>query len=168
MTTSTPCLHDFTVNDINGKAVSLSEYKGKTVLLVNVASFCGYTPQYEQLQALYTKYKDEGLVVLAFPANDFGAQEPGTNSEIKEFCTHNYGVTFPLFEKITVKGTGIHPLYIWLVSGGGGKEFGGEIPWNFEKFLINGKGQIVARFNYRTPPDDQQVLLAITAQLREK
>lgn len=165
MATTPNTFHQFTVNNIAGKPTSLNDFKGRVVLVVNVASYCGYTPQYEQFQKLYTAYHAKGLDVVAFPSNDFGAQEPGTNSEIQEFCTVNYGVTFPLFEKITVKGPDAHPLYQWLTATENGEPHGGEIPWNFEKFLIDKDGHIIARFNYRTPPDDPQVVAAIEAAL---
>lgn len=165
MLTTQQTFFDFSANTIDGKPQQLDTYRGKVVLVVNVASFCGYTPQYEQLQALYTKYADSGLVVVAFPSNDFGAQEPGTSAEIREFCSMNYGVTFPLFEKIVVKGADMHPLYKWLVAGGGKQEFAAEIPWNFEKFLISKEGHVIGRFNYKVRPDDPQVLSAIEQAL---
>jgi glutathione peroxidase len=161
----TPTLYDFSVNTIDGSATKLDTYNGKVVLVVNVASMCGHTPQYEQLQQLHETYADRGLVILGFPANDFGAQEPGSNAEIKEFCTSNFGVTFPMFEKISVKGPATHPLYSWLVAGGGQSTFAGDIPWNFEKFLIDRDGQVINRFNYRVKPDDAAVVSAIEAAL---
>lgn len=166
MVTEPTSFHQFTMQSIDGKPAPLDQFSNNVVLVVNVASFCGYTPQYEQLQEIYTEYKDKGFAVAAFPSNDFGAQEPGTNAEIHTFCTTNYGVTFPLFEKITVKGAEMHPLYRWLTNGGGHDEFGGEIPWNFEKFLIDKNGQVIGRFNYRTPPNDPQIIAAIEAALK--
>ncbi len=162
----TPTLHNFSLADVDGKTTNLSDFEGKVALVVNVASMCGYTYHYEYLEQLYQKYKAKGFTVLAFPANDFGEQEPGTNQEIKQFCTATYGVSFPLFSKISVKGANKHPLYAWLTSGDGKKEFAGEIPWNFEKFLIDRNGHIIARFNYRTRPDDPAVVEAIEKALR--
>jgi glutathione peroxidase len=132
---------DFTLNSIDGQPAPLSTYKGKLVLLVNVASRCGYTPQYAGLETLYEKYKDKGFVVLGFPANNFGAQEPGSNQEIKTFCTRNYSVTFPMYSKISVKGSDKAPLYKFLTDSSGG-----EVKWNFTKFLVDPKGNVVARF----------------------
>jgi glutathione peroxidase len=163
----TPSLYDFTLTNIDGDERSLAAYSGKVVMVVNVASMCGYTPQYEQLEQIYEQYRDRGFEVLAFPANDFGAQEPGTDAEIKEFCTREFGVTFPLFSKITVKGPDKHPLYAWLTSGGGRSEFGGEIPWNFEKFLVDRNGHVVARFHYKVRPDAQEVLRALEEALQD-
>lgn len=159
------CVLDFTVKNIDGKDVNLSDYHGKVVMIVNVASKCGLTPQYEGLQAAYEKYKDKGFVVLGFPANEFGKQEPGTNEEIKAFCTTNYSVTFPMFSKIVVKGEGIHPLYKFLTSKETNPEYAGEIGWNFAKFLIGRDGKVVARFDPRTPPDDEKVTQAIEQAL---
>jgi glutathione peroxidase len=139
---------------IDGKEQPLSAYKGKTLLIVNVASKCGFTPQYKGLEALYEKYKDRGLVILGFPANDFGWQEPGTDAEIKEFCSVNYGVTFPVFSKITVKGEKIHPLYKHLIES---SEPAGPISWNFNKFLVDGSGRIVGRWGSRTTPEDKEL-----------
>ncbi|MCE7970049.1 MAG: glutathione peroxidase [Leptolyngbya sp. PLA2] len=146
----------FTMADIDGKERKLSEHAGKVVLMVNVASRCGLTPQYEQLQGVYEKFKKEGLVVLAFPANNFGEQEPGTNSEIKAFCTSRYGVTFPVFAKISVKGDDQHGLYKRLT--GQPEPIGGEVKWNFTKFLVDRSGRVVARFEPRTRPDDPEVI----------
>jgi glutathione peroxidase len=147
-------IHDFTMKTIDGKEQPLSAYKGKTLLIVNVASKCGFTPQYKGLEALYEKYKARGLVILGFPANDFGWQEPGTDAEIKEFCSVNYGVTFPVFSKITVKGPKIHPLYQHLTEA---SEPAGPISWNFNKFLIGPDGRIVARWGSRTTPEDKEL-----------
>jgi len=155
-------LFDFKMKDIDGKEVPLSKYKGKTVLVVNVASKCGLTPQYNGLQKLYTDYKDKGLVVLGFPANEFGGQEPGSNEEIKTFCSTNYKVSFPMFSKIVVKGEGIHPLYKWLTSS---IEPKGDIEWNFAKFLIGPDGKIIKRFKPQVGPESDDVLTAVKTHL---
>lgn len=157
---------DFSVTDIDGGKVELSKYKGSALLIVNTASKCGLTPQYEGLQALYDKYKDKGLVVLGFPANNFMGQEPGTEKEIKEFCTLKYNVTFPMFAKISVKGEGLHPLYQFLTGESTDPKFAGEITWNFEKFLVGRDGQIVGRFSPKTKPDDPAVISAIEAAIK--
>ena len=159
-------VYDFTVTDIDGKPVKLEAYKGKTVLIVNVASKCGYTPQYEGLQATYAKYKDRGLVILGFPANNFMGQEPGTNEEIKQFCSLKYNVTFPLFAKISVKGEDKHALYKFLTDKATNPEFGGEISWNFNKFLIDKSGKIVARFGSGDKPEGDKVTQAIEQALK--
>ena len=159
-------LFDFRINDIDGKEASLSLYKGKTILIVNVASRCGYTYQYEGLEALYRKYKDRGLVVLGFPANNFLGQEPGTDEQIKEFCSTIYGVTFPMFSKISVKGRDIHPLYDYLTSKRTNPEFSGAITWNFNKFLVSRDGRIVARFRTQDEPGSETVIRAVEAALR--
>lgn len=158
-------VHDFTLKDIDGKDVNLGSYKGKVLLIVNTASQCGYTPQYEGLQELYTKYKDKGLVVLAFPANEFGRQEPGTNAEIKEFCKSKYDVTFPVFGKIVVKGQGIHPLYAYLTGKESNPNFSGDIPWNFTKFLVDTNGKVIARFQPGDAPEGDKIVKAIEAAL---
>jgi glutathione peroxidase len=158
---------DFTVKDIDGKAVDLAKYKGDVLLVVNTASKCGLTPQYEGLEALYGKYKAQGLSVLAFPANEFGKQEPGTDSEIKEFCSSKYNVTFPVFSKIVVKGDGIHPLYKFLTEKDSDPKFSGVIGWNFAKFLVNRKGEVIARFAPTDKPEDPKVTKAIEAALAE-
>jgi glutathione peroxidase len=144
-----PKLYDFTVQTIDGEARSLNEYRGRTLLIVNTASRCGFTPQYASLEALYQKYKARGLVVLAFPANDFMGQEPGSNADIKTFCTEHYKVSFPLFAKLSVRGKQIAPLYEWLTKR---SPFPGDIPWNFTKFLVSPEGQVVARFGPMTDP----------------
>ena len=159
---------DFKMKDIDGKPVDLSKYKGEVVLIVNVASKCGLTPQYEQLEAVYTKYKDKGLQVLGFPANEFGKQEPGTNAEIKTFCTSKYNVDFPMFAKIVVKGEGIHPLYEYLTSAKTNPGFDGDIRWNFDKFLVGRDGKVIQRFNPRVKPDAPEVIEAIEAELSKK
>jgi len=159
---------DFRVQDIDGREVDLSKYQGDVLLIVNTASKCGYTPQYSGLEDLYEKYKDQGFQVLAFPANEFKQQEPGTNLEIKTFCTTQYNVTFPIFSKIVVKGPGLHPLYRYLTSPETDPRFAGEIPWNFTKFLVNRQGQVIARFAPQDEPESPEVTRAIEAALAEK
>jgi len=151
-------VYNFTVKTIEGKDESLSDFKGKVVLIVNTASLCGHTPQYQSLEALYKQYKDQGLVVLAFPENNFKNQEPGTDKDIEKFCDLKYHVTFPLFSKISVKGDDIAPLYQYLTTQAG---FDGPITWNFNKFLIDPQGQVVARFDSKTDPLDPQVIAKI-------
>jgi glutathione peroxidase len=151
-----------TMKSIDGADVDLGSYQGKVVLVVNVASRCGATPQYKGLQALYEKYKDKGFVVLGFPANDFGAQEPGSDDQIKEFCTSKYDVSFPMFSKITVKGVGKPKLYEVLTETA---DPAGEIGWNFEKFLIGKDGKVAGRFKTRVSPDDSELVAAIEAAL---
>jgi glutathione peroxidase len=159
---------EFKVKSIEGQDVDLSKYKGEVVLIVNVASKCGLTPQYEQLEAVYTKYKDKGLAVLGFPANEFGKQEPGSNEEIKTFCSSKYNVDFPMFAKIVVKGNGINPLYEFLTSEETNPGMSGDIKWNFEKFLVGRDGKVVKRFDPRTKPDAPEVIEAIEAELNKK
>jgi len=159
---------DFKARDIDGKDVKLKKYKGNVLLVVNVASKCGYTPQYEALQATYTKYRDKGFYVLGFPANNFGGQEPGTETEIKEFCTSKYGVTFPMFAKISVKGEDQDPLYKFLTSKETNPEFAGHIKWNFNKFLVDRHGKVVARFEPKVKPDSPEVSAAIEKYLAMK
>lgn len=154
-------LYEINVMDIDGKNVNLSEYKNKVVMFVNTASECGYTPQYQGLQAIYDKYKDRGFVILGFPANNFGGQEPGSNEEIKEFCTLKYKVTFPMFAKLSVKGDDQHPLYKYLTSKETNPEFAGDITWNFNKFLANEKGEIIARFSSKETPESKEVIKSI-------
>ncbi|MCC6659283.1 MAG: glutathione peroxidase [Phycisphaerales bacterium] len=149
----------YTMKTIDGKDQPLSAYKGKVVMIVNVASKCGNTPQYEGLEALYAKDKDAGLVILGFPANEFGGQEPGTNAEIKEFCTETYHVTFPMFGKIVVKGEGTSPLYRQLAAQPA--PIGGEPKWNFTKFLVDRQGHVVARFEPKVKPDDPALVKKI-------
>jgi glutathione peroxidase len=158
-------IYDFTMRDIDGKEQSLSAYKGQVLLVVNVASKCGFTGQYEGLEKLYASYTNRGFVVLGFPANDFMRQEPGTEAEIKNFCTRTYGVTFPMFAKISVKGKGIHPLYAFLTSKETNPNFGGSISWNFNKFLIGRDGMIMGRFGSRTKPDDKELVEAVEKAL---
>lgn len=159
---------DFKMRDIDGKDVKLKKYKGNVLLVVNVASKCGYTPQYEGMQATYLKYKDQGFSMLAFPANNFGGQEPGTATEIKEFCESKYKVTFPMFAKISVKGDDQDPLYTFLTSKESNPDFGGDITWNFNKFLIDRKGKVVARFTSKEKPDGEAVTAAIEKYLAVK
>jgi glutathione peroxidase len=159
---------DFRVKDIDGKPVDLSAFAGKVLLVVNTASQCGNTPQYKDLESIYEKYKGQGFEVLAFPANEFGKQEPGSNEEIKQFCTRNYKVSFPLFSKIVVHGMGIHPLYDFLTSEATNPKFAGEITWNFAKFLVNRKGEVIARFDPAVNPSAASVSGAIEKALSEK
>jgi glutathione peroxidase len=161
-------VYDFTVKNIEGSDVKLDAYRGKVLLLVNVASHCGYTPQYDGLEKIYKQYHGQGLEVLGFPSNDFGAQEPGTNAEIKEFCTLKYNVTFPLFAKITVKGDGQHPLYTYLTAKETDPEFAGPISWNFNKFLVGRDGKIIARFDSKDEPESEKVTKAIDTALAAK
>jgi glutathione peroxidase len=154
-------IYDFTMKDIDGKEVKLDAFRGKTLLVVNVASRCGYTPQYEGLEAVYEKYKDKGFVILGFPANNFGAQEPGSDKEIKTFCSTTYGVTFPMFSKISVKGADQHPFYQFLTAKETNPEFSGEIPWNFTKFLVGKDGKIIGRFAPGDEPTGDAVTKAI-------
>jgi glutathione peroxidase len=156
---------DFTLNDIDGHATSLGAFKGQVLLLVNVASHCGFTPQYEGLEKLYGRYKERGLVVLGFPANNFLGQEPGTETEIKQFCTTRYHITFPLFAKISVKGADQHPLYKFLTSKESNPDFAGAITWNFNKFLIGRDGRIIGRYGSRTTPQDTNLVAAIEQAL---
>lgn len=159
-------LHDIPLKDIDGKATSLGAYKGQALLVVNVASKCGYTPQYKGLEALYRKYKSQGLQVLGFPCNDFGAQEPGTNEEIKSFCSSTYDVTFPMFDKLHVKGPEQHPLYAALT--GKDSKAPGDVKWNFNKFLIGRDGKLIARFDSKVAPDSPELIQAIEAALARK
>jgi glutathione peroxidase len=146
-------IYSFTMETIDGKPQSLSSYRGEVLLIVNVASFCGYTSQYKDLEATYRKYKSKGFRVLAFPANNFGNQEPGTNEEIKEFCSLNYDVSFDLFAKISVKGEDQHPLYRYLTNE---TRVPGEVKWNFQKYLVNRKGEVVAMFPPKVKPTDKE------------
>ena len=159
---------DFKMKTIDGQEKDLSEYKGKVVLMVNVASQCGLTPQYKALQALYEKYKDQGLVVVGVPANNFGGQEPGSDAEIKEFCTSKYSVTFPMLSKVSVAGDDKHELYKFLTEEKTAGKFAGEIEWNFAKFLIDANGNVMARFGSRTAPDDAKVTEAVEKALAAK
>lgn len=159
-------LYKFKMKDIDGKDVKLKKYKGDVLLIVNTASKCGYTPQYEGLQATYEKYRAQGFEVLGFPANNFGAQEPGTEAEIKEFCTSKYKVTFPMFAKISVKGDDQDALYKYLTSKETNPSFAGDITWNFNKFLVDRKGNIVARFSSKDTPQSDKVTQAIEKYLK--
>jgi len=159
-------LYDIPLNDIDGKATSIKTYSGKVLLIVNVASQCGLTPQYAALEALYQKHKDQGLVVLGFPCNDFAGQEPGTNEEIKTFCTRTFKVTFPMFDKLHVKGPEQHPLYAALT--GKGSPFPGDVAWNFGKFLVGKDGKVLKRFEPKVKPNDKEVVEAIEAALAAK
>ena len=158
----------FTMNRIGGQPVDLASYRGKVVLLVNVASKCGLTKQYKELQALHDKYGSQGLAIVGVPANNFGGQEPGTLAEIQQFCTATYGVKFDLLAKVSVKGEDICPLYAFLTDAKTNPQFAGEIKWNFTKFLLNRQGQVVARFEPRTTPDAPEVITAIEAELAIK
>ena len=155
----------FTVKDIDGKDQNLADWKGKVLLFVNVASHCGYTSQYTELQAVYAKYKDQGFAVVGFPANNFGAQEPGSAAEIKTFCASKYSVTFPIMAKISVKGADKHPLYKLLTEAPTAGDFGGDIEWNFTKFLIDRNGNVIARFPSNVKPDDKRVTLILEKAL---
>lgn len=159
-------IYEFTLNSIDGKPVPLAQFKGHAVLIVNVASRCGFTPQYAGLEALYERYKDRGLVVLGFPANNFLWQEPGTNEEIKSFCTLKYHVTFPMFAKLSVKGSDKAPLYQFLTDKQANPSTGGGIRWNFTKFLVDRNGKVIARFGPSVPPDAPELLAAIEKSLQ--
>ena len=158
-------IYDFTMKSIDGQPVSLKTYSGKVVLLVNVASRCGFTPQYAGLEALYEKYKDRGLVIVGIPANNFGSQEPGTNDEIKTFCSRTYHVSFPMMSKVSVKGDDKTPLYQFLTDKSANPQIGGEIQWNFTKFLFARNGQPLSRFEPNVTPDSPQVISAVESAL---
>ena len=159
-------VHDFTLDSLKGEPTALAGFKGKVMLVVNVASQCGYTPQYEGLQALYMKYKDRGLVIAGFPANNFGGQEPGSNEEIGAFCKSKYGVTFPMFSKISVKGGDIAPLYKVLTDKPANPKTGGDIQWNFTKFLVDRNGKVIQRFEPAIEPLSPELETAIAAALK--
>jgi glutathione peroxidase len=163
-----PAALDFKMKRLDGKPGDLADYKGKVVLIVNVASQCGLTPQYEGLEELHEKYAEKGLAVLGFPANEFGKQEPGTDTEISTFCQKNYGVKFDMFSKVVVKGEGQCPLYKFLTSKETDPKFAGPISWNFEKFLIGRNGEVVARFAPKVTPDSPEVTKAIETELEKK
>ena len=163
---SNKTIYGFTMNDIDGKPVSLSAYKGKVVLIVNVASECGLTPQYKDLQELYSAYQSKGLVILGFPANNFMGQEPGSETEIKSFCTKNYGVTFPMFSKISVKGDDMAPLYRFLTTKAENGITDAPVSWNFQKFLIDKEGRFVTFFAPKTSVKDEKVTEAIQTLLK--
>ncbi len=156
---------NFTMNSLDGKPVDLSKYQGRVVLMVNVASQCGFTPQYEGLEELHKKYSAKGLSILGFPANEFGQQEPGTNAEIAQFCKQNYGVEFDMFSKIVVKGPGQAPLYRYLTSH---PRFRGDVAWNFEKFLIGRNGEVIGRFKSEVEPLSREMVAALEAALGSK
>jgi glutathione peroxidase len=152
-------VHEFTMHTIDGQPAPLSAYKGRVMLIVNVASRCGYTPQYSGLQSLYEKYRDRGLVVVGVPANNFGGQEPGTDAEIKEFCTRKYNVSFPMMKKVSVKGSDVTPLYGYLTAGTG------DVKWNFTKFLVGKDGKLVQRFEPGVKPDSTELTAAVEQAL---
>lgn len=156
---------NFTMKSLEGKPVDLAKYQGKVVLMVNVASKCGLTPQYKELQGLHEKFAKDGLTILGFPANDFAKQEPGTDEQIASFCQQNYAVKFDMFSKVVVKGAGQCPLYQFLTSKETNPKFAGPISWNFEKFLVNKKGEVVARFKPQVKPDAPEVVKAIETEL---
>ena len=160
-----PALLNHRIADLRGRTVDLCAFSGQVLLVVNTASYCGYTPQYEGLQALYETYRDHGLVVMGFPSNDFGAQEPGSNGDIAQFCEANYGVRFPMFSKVPVKGAGKTPFFAGLTQTGSGTAVAGEIRWNFEKFLIGRDGKLAARFRTRVTPQSARVVAAVESAL---
>ncbi|MBE2272977.1 MAG: glutathione peroxidase [Flavobacteriales bacterium] len=161
-------VHEFKMETIDGKVQSLADYKGKVLLMVNVASKCGLTPQYKDIEALYEKYKDKGLVVLGFPANNFLGQEPGTNKEIQEFCSLSYQVTFPMFSKISVKGKDQHPLYQYLTKKINNGVLDADVKWNFQKFLVDKNGKVITSFSPQTSVTDESVIQEIEKQLQLK
>ena len=156
--------YDFTFQTIEGKPLPISQYKGKSVLVVNTASFCGYTPQYEGLESLWEKYKDKGLIVLGVPANDFGAQEPGSNAEIKKFCESKYDVTFPLASKEVVKGDAAHPFYKWAAAKLGADN---APKWNFHKYLIDADGNLVGAFPSKVEPQSKELVAAVEGTMKK-
>src|ERR1700691_4287468 len=160
-------IYEFTLPSIDGKPLPLANFKGKVVLVVNVASRCGFTPQYSALESTYEKYKDQGFVILGFPANNFGGQEPGTNAEIKTFCQTKYSVTFPIYAKVSVKGDDQTPLYQYLTTTAN-PALAGDIKWNFTKFLVSRDGKVVQRFESPVKPDSPEVTSAIEEQLKQK
>jgi glutathione peroxidase len=158
-------LHDFTLQTLDGQPKNLADFAGQTVLVVNVASRCGLTPHYAGLERVYRKYKDKGFSVLGFPCNQFGAQEPGTADEIREFCSTNYDVTFPMFAKVDVNGANRSPLYAWLTEQAMAPEGAGDIKWNFGKFVVGPDGELVARFSPQVAPEDPELLQAVERSL---
>jgi glutathione peroxidase len=162
MASQTGSIYDFTLNDIDGTPVALSRFRGKVLLLVNTASFCGNTPQYADLETMYEQYRERGFEILAFPANNFGQQEPGSNEEIKSFCYTKYSLTFPLFSKISVKGGDKHPLYRYLTEQ---SQFAGEVEWNFQKYLVDRNGAVVARYHHRTKPLSAEIVQGVEREL---
>lgn len=159
-------VHEYKVNNIDGEEINLADYNGKVLLIVNTASKCGFTPQYHDLEKLYDEYKDQGLVVLGFPANNFGGQEPGSNEDIKTFCLTKYDVSFPMMSKVSVKGDDIHPLFAELTSAEN-QSFSGEIKWNFEKFLISKDGELVERFRSKTKPLSDELISSVKRELQK-
>lgn len=162
-----PNIYQFTMNSIDGKPVSLKKYEGKVVIIVNTASKCGLTPQYADLEKFYKEYKEQGVVILGFPANNFMKQEPGSNNEIKSFCEKNYGVTFDMFEKIEVKGKDIHPLYDFLTHKDKNGTVDSDVSWNFQKFIINKQGEVVAALSPRTEIYDAEVVALVQKLIKE-
>ena len=160
-------VHEFTLDALNGTPAPLANFKGKVLLVVNVASQCGYTYQYEGLQALYAKYKDQGFVIAGFPANNFGSQEPGSNAEIGAFCKSKFGVTFPMYSKISVAGKDKAPLYQFLTDKAANPKTGGEIQWNFTKFLVDRNGKVIARFEPAVEPQSREVVSAVEEALKK-
>jgi len=160
----TASVFNFTLHDIDGKPLPLKQFQGKVLLLVNTASFCGNTPQYEELQTMYEEFRDQGFEILAFPANNFGKQEPGTNEEIKDFCYTKYSLTFPLFSKISVKGVDQHPLYQYLTKQ---SPFPGEVRWNFQKYLVNRQGTVIARYEPKLKPLSPQIIQDVESALAQ-
>jgi len=163
ITAQAQSIYDISVRTIDGKTIKLSEYKNKVILIVNVASECGYTPQYEGLESIYEKYKSQGFVVLGFPCNQFGGQEPGTNEEIKTFCSSKFNVKFPLFDKIEVNGGNRHPLYVLLA--GKDSSFPGDITWNFNKFIIGRDGKLITRFDSSIEPESKKLIGLLEQEL---
>jgi glutathione peroxidase len=160
-------IYDITVKDIEGQTFKLDRYQGKAMLIVNVASQCGYTPQYEGLESVYRKYQAKGLIVLGFPANNFGGQEPGTDAEIKTFCSTRYNVTFPIFSKVSADGSDVHPLYKFLTEKETNPQFAGKITWNFNKFLVDKTGRLIARFDSSDKPESTEVTQSIEQALKD-
>ncbi len=150
--------YEFVVEDLSGKEFAFDQLKGKKVLMVNTASKCGFTPQYAELQELYDRYKDKGLIIIGFPANNFANQEPGSNDEIQEFCSINYGVTFPMMSKISVNGKDIHPVYQWLTKKEKNGKSDSKVRWNFQKYLIDENGELLAHFSSKTKPFDSKII----------
>ena len=160
-----PKIYDIEIQTIAGKTVKLGDYRSKAVMIVNTASKCGFTKQYAELQELWEKYKDQGLMILGFPANNFMNQEPGDNASIEQFCRINYGVSFPIFAKLSVRGKTIHPLFKYLTEKDTNPQHAGKITWNFNKFLLSESGEVIARFDSRTKPLDPEVVKAIEERL---
>jgi glutathione peroxidase len=163
-----PAALNFKMKTIDGKEVDLSKYQGKVVMFVNVATYCGNTPQYKQLQELHDKYSKDGLVIVGVPANEFGAQEPGSDAEIAKFCESKYNVKFPMMSKVIVKGNGICPLYKFLTSKETDPKFAGDVTWNFEKFVVGRNGEVVARFKPKVNPDAEEVVKVLEEELKKK